>query len=141
MRLVPPSKLPIGCLEFIEKQIFYPCPFFYLANLWFFYTKLEAKWCIKWEFSSFKFAYICSEIISTQSDWSFISAIKIRNANCFSSSQKFDSNLNFVPFYNDYILKLQNSTFFAPLLKFCLKCWIELKNEVCLKSWATINVL
>ena len=27
MRLVPPSKLPIGGLKFIEKQIFYPCPF------------------------------------------------------------------------------------------------------------------
>ena len=65
MRLVPLSKLPIRGLKFIEKQIFYPCPFFYLANLWFFYTKLEAKWWVKWEFSSFKlpaFAKKCYQL-------------------------------------------------------------------------------
>ena len=43
MRLVPISKLPIGGLKLIEKQIFYPCPFLLLADLWFSYAKLEAK--------------------------------------------------------------------------------------------------
>ena len=54
LRLFLPSKLPIRGLKFIEKQIFYPCPFFLLANLWFSYAKLEAKWCVKREISSFK---------------------------------------------------------------------------------------
>ena len=43
MRLVPPSKLSTGGLKFIEKQIFHPCPFFLLADLWFSYAKLVAK--------------------------------------------------------------------------------------------------
>ena len=43
MGLVPPSKLSTGGLNFIEKQIFHPCPFFKLADLWFSYAKLEEK--------------------------------------------------------------------------------------------------
>ena len=54
MRLPPPSNLLISGLEIIEKQIFYPCPFLKLADLWFSYAKLEAKWCIRWQFSPFK---------------------------------------------------------------------------------------
>ena len=66
MRLVPPSKLPIGGIKLIEKQIFYPCPFFKLADLWFSYAKLEAKWCIRWQFSPFKlsqFVQKCYQLI------------------------------------------------------------------------------
>ena len=47
MRLFLPSKLPIRGLKFIEKQIFYPCPFFLLADLWFSYAKLEANLSVK----------------------------------------------------------------------------------------------
>ena len=47
MRLVPSSQLPIGGLKFIEKQIFYPCPFFQSDDLWFSYAKLEVKICVK----------------------------------------------------------------------------------------------
>ena len=53
MRLLPPSKLSTGGLKFIEKQIFYPCPFFQSDDLWFSYAKLEVKICVKREFSSF----------------------------------------------------------------------------------------
>ena len=54
MRLVQPSKLFTGSLKFIEKQIFYPCTFLKLSDLWFSYAKLEAKSCVKREISSFK---------------------------------------------------------------------------------------
>ena len=65
-RLVLPSKLPIGGLKFIEKQIFYPCPFLWLADFWFSYAKIEAKWCVDREISSFKlpaFAKKCYQLI------------------------------------------------------------------------------